>query len=271
MESPAGGASSCHRWRPDRCRGRGSPAMKGCPSGQAWPPLASSSALEGKASEDVAQNTQGSQAISLTWPQPCLGPGVTGKVLALWQLQGVGCHISQAPHKACAQQVRLQNKLVGPSLLGSGTPFPSPPAVPLENGERSVALATLLISQASQPRIPPLPASAEITWLSHFSSPPPFFSLSPEAINCLMRAIEIYTDMVRVTRVLSPEPGPHIAPASPPSSSTKSKQRGAGDPGEFGTCTGLGWLGPHWLPTSLAAGSSLQHVSEAILVFICRS
>ncbi|XP_034800722.1 alpha-soluble NSF attachment protein isoform X1 [Pan paniscus] len=39
-------------------------------------------------------------------------------------------------------------------------------------------------------------ASAETTSLSHVSSHLPF---SPEAINCLMRAIEIYTDMGRFT------------------------------------------------------------------------
>lgn len=115
MESPAGGASSCHRWGPDRCRGRGGFRVRNervslrC---QAWPPLASSSALESKALEDLAQNTQGSPAISLTWPQPCPVPGVTGEVLALWQLQGEARHVSQAPPGAFVQQVRLRNKLV---------------------------------------------------------------------------------------------------------------------------------------------------------------
>lgn len=62
---------------------------------QASLPLANSSTLEGKALEDLAQNTHGSLAMSLTWHRPYPIPGVTGKVLALCQLQGEGNHVSQ--------------------------------------------------------------------------------------------------------------------------------------------------------------------------------
>lgn len=78
MESPAGGASSCHRGGQTGAgdmAGSGSHNERVSLRCQAWPPLASSSALEGKALEDLAQNTHGSLAISLTGTSPVLSLG----------------------------------------------------------------------------------------------------------------------------------------------------------------------------------------------------
>lgn len=60
------------------------------------------------------------------------------------------------------------------------------------------------------PPLAPSRAAAQRASPSHFSSGP---SLPAEAINCLMRAIEIYTDMVRAT-VFSrpPAPNPPVSP-----------------------------------------------------------
>lgn len=96
------------------------------------PTFPSSSVLEGRALEDVTQNPCGSLAISLTWHQLCPVPGVTGKVVALWQLEGEGSHGS---HRVPSMSVCRINESDHVSWAS-----PSPPVL-RELG--SVTLATL--------------------------------------------------------------------------------------------------------------------------------
>lgn len=91
------------------------------------------------------------------------------------------------------------------------------------------ALAALSACYSHQP-VPPLLGVCCRGFSSHFFSPLPL-SLA-EAINCLMRAIEIYTDMVRVAGCRAPSPQPSLAsPAAAPSGvpcSTAKTSREAG-------------------------------------------
>lgn len=141
---------------------------------------------------------------SRTWhrrilPQGCRDGGGAAAARGAGQLRQPGCPPKWVPSERSAVSEPE-------GVPGSGIPGPSLPAPP--QGALAAPSVPLQAAPAPNPCLPPKQLRAH--------PPAPF--LSPEAINCLMRAIEIYTDMVRATACPVPTPGHHCPslPSPPP-------------------------------------------------------
>lgn len=143
---------------------------------------------------------------------PAAGPGTAascpraaGTVVALRPLEGQGSCASQAALRSGCPVSGLQSVSLRGSRAQGSLGLPSQP-LPREPWPLRRSLC-----RRPPPRIPASRPNSSV-----LIPPAPF--LSPEAINCLMRAIEIYTDMVRATACPVPTPGHHCPslPSPPP-------------------------------------------------------
>lgn len=176
-----------------QCQGARAPVKPGRPSdvrpGPLWSPpfpLPAPLVVEGRALAGLAPNAHGRLAVGL-----CSIPGVAGKAVALWQ--------PSASHGL--QSIALN------TLPGAQGPLQLP-AQPWEHSPAS-----------------PSPGFCPDDFSFSFLLLASLF-LSPEAINCLMRAIEIYTDMVRVAACPVPPPAPPYCSSLPSQLRPQEQARG---------------------------------------------